>query len=90
MKIAYIGPTGVFGGVRAGRVSDRGDRGMTEQIHKCKEHQQRDWPPLDYDYEAIDKIMYYEIEQRWIATTAGQYATFIDYCPFCGVKLPIV
>lgn len=62
---------------------------MSDERHGCKRMIQEISDSLDDSLEwgiAIDNIRR-GANGRWIAAN-GEYGVYINYCPFCGKKLP--
>ena len=63
-----------------------------KKYHKCEEwknfHKVKFLAPDDHSEHgsSINKIINYNNEKYWWAS-CNEYATMIQYCPFCGINL---
>jgi len=57
--------------------------------HTCNQLLSKEKSPINsFNGQSIDIIYFDEIQRKWIATQNHyEYATYISYCPFCGIDL---
>ena len=69
---------------------------MFELKHRCEEMVELEKAELNMDLKAqwisrhgpaVRYMQYVFNENKWVAH-CDEYATLIEYCPFCGMKLP--